>query len=356
MKRLVVVGLMLAVPVGLALALVVMMFGSPVPHRSSSVCDPAAGSVRAVNVDKSAVPDTMVAGYGRDQLVTAAQIMAAGADRGLSARDQQIALATAMGESSLQSLNYGDAVGPDSRGPFQQRDSWGPLEQRLDPYQSAGLFYAQLEQVEGRDQMAPTEAAHRVQRNADPNYYSQFWAPAGQVMAALGGIDLSGMVEVASSSVSCTVMSTDDGAPAAGETSSDGWIAPADGPLTSGFGGRDNPTGSGAQNHWGVDLAPGCDAPIRAAADGSVTNAGPASGFGNWIVIDHGGGVQTVYGHMYDDGVLVRAGDQVKAGQQIGKIGSNGDSTGCHLHYETHVNGDKVDPEAFMDERGVRLG
>ena len=82
--------------------------------------------------------------------------------------------------------------------------------------------------------------------------------------------------------------------------------------------------------------------PIFAARDGDVVAAGPADGFGNWIIIQHtvdGRRVDTVYGHMYDDGVLVKVGQKVTAGQQIGKIGSNGQSTGAHLHLEVWEGG-----------------
>jgi murein DD-endopeptidase MepM/ murein hydrolase activator NlpD len=77
--------------------------------------------------------------------------------------------------------------------------------------------------------------------------------------------------------------------------------------------------------------------PIYAARDGVVVASGPADGFGNWIVIKHtidGNTYSTVYGHMYDDGLLVKVGDTVKAGQQIGTIGNNGQSSGPHLHFE----------------------
>ncbi|MFC9999611.1 peptidoglycan DD-metalloendopeptidase family protein [Nocardia sp. NPDC127526] len=95
--------------------------------------------------------------------------------------------------------------------------------------------------------------------------------------------------------------------------------------------------------HQGVDMAAADGTPIYAAADGLVTEAGPASGFGRWIVLSHnlsGHAYTTVYGHMWDDGLVyadgtpVQVGDQVSAGQQIALVGSNGGSTGPHLHFE----------------------
>ncbi len=120
-----------------------------------------------------------------------------------------------------------------------------------------------------------------------------------------------------------------------GPVNSEGWAFPTttDAKITSGFGIR------GGEEHNGIDLAQAGDAtgkPIFAARDGKVVAAGPAEGFGNWIVIAHdvnGQRVDTLYGHMFDDGVLVKVGDQVKAGQQIGKIGNKGQSSGAHLHF-----------------------
>ena len=88
-----------------------------------------------------------------------------------------------------------------------------------------------------------------------------------------------------------------------------------------------------------------------------MTAAGPASGFGNWIVIDHtidGQPYSTVYGHMWDDGVAVQVGDTVAAGQHIGEVGNNGQSTGAHLHLEVWqggrlTGGSETDPQPWLD-------
>lgn len=113
----------------------------------------------------------------------------------------------------------------------------------------------------------------------------------------------------------------------------------------------------GGEFHQGVDLpSNGLGSPIYAYADGIVVAAGPASGFGQWIVIDHvinGQKVSTVYGHMYPDGVLVHRGERVHAGQLIGREGSNGHSTGPHVHFEYWVGGrltggHSVDPAPYV--------
>lgn len=101
--------------------------------------------------------------------------------------------------------------------------------------------------------------------------------------------------------------------------------------------------GSRGGEHRGVDFAAPAGTPIRAVADGRVVAAGPASGFGHWIVIDSvdetGRRLSTVYGHMWPAGVFVRSGDLVTAGQHIGDVGSNGESSGPHLHFELVPDG-----------------
>ncbi|WP_012532577.1 peptidoglycan DD-metalloendopeptidase family protein [Prescottella equi] len=117
--------------------------------------------------------------------------------------------------------------------------------------------------------------------------------------------------------------------------------------LTSGFGAR------WGEEHKGIDLAGDIGTPIYAAADGTVRNAGEASGFGQWVVLDHvrdGQLVATVYGHI--DTYSVEVGQQVRAGQQIATIGNRGQSTGPHLHWEVWPGGwgtTAVDPEPYYD-------
>lgn len=107
--------------------------------------------------------------------------------------------------------------------------------------------------------------------------------------------------------------------------------------------------------HYGTDLAASLGTPIMAIGDGTVIAAGPASGFGNWVVIDHHNGYVSIYGHMryYD----VRAGQNVSAGQVIAYVGSEGESSGAHLHLEirTGIGGTAYDPEVWLAVRGVYL-
>ena len=127
---------------------------------------------------------------------------------------------------------------------------------------------------------------------------------------------------------------------------------PADKPIktgafTSGYGTRSDPFRGSAAMHSGIDLAGPVGTPIYATADGVVSEAGwNSGGYGNLIKIDHGRGIETRYAHLSK--VNVRAGEKVKRGDLIGKMGSTGRSTGSHLHYEVRIDGRAVNPVPFM--------
>lgn len=132
------------------------------------------------------------------------------------------------------------------------------------------------------------------------------------------------------------------------------WVSPAAGPVTSGFGPRRFPLDPTRTDfHPGIDIAAPLGAPIWAAAAGTVLYAGPAAGFGNEIILLHADGVTTVYGHM--SRLLVTSGP-VRAGQPIALVGSEGESTGPHLHFEVHVRDKLVDPLQWLTANGVVTG
>jgi murein DD-endopeptidase MepM/ murein hydrolase activator NlpD len=122
--------------------------------------------------------------------------------------------------------------------------------------------------------------------------------------------------------------------------------------FSSGFGVRSDPFLGRPAMHTGLDFRASTGDPVRATANGRVVNAGWAGGYGRMIEIDHGNGLSTRYGHLSEIGVKV--GETVKIGQIIGAVGSTGRSTGPHLHYETRIDGDAVDPQKFL-RAGVRL-
>lgn len=123
--------------------------------------------------------------------------------------------------------------------------------------------------------------------------------------------------------------------------------------TTSGYGVRVDPFVGRPAMHTGLDFRGNTGEPVRATATGTVETAGWNGGYGRMVEIDHGNGFSTRYGHL--SAIDVTVGQQVKIGQLIGKIGSTGRSTGPHLHYETRVDGDAVDPQKFL-RAGVRLG
>lgn len=422
-----------------------------------------------------------VAGFSGEQVQNAATIMRVGADLGVDARGQTVAVMTAIGESNLNVLDHGDAAGPDSRGLFQQRAGgrWGSYADRMDPARSAAMFFDGLLEVEGWQDMPATMAAHRVQRNADPRFYENYWTPAVEVVTSLsvhsstlttaegakryelgpvkphtqmlaeevgalfdisdiGGyrqnaVDQGGhpaglavdimtyedralgeqmasyvlenatrlsvdyviwqqaiwragdpgagwqaMVDRGTPSANhldhlhVNVTSTPSGegggpravadcitaslaGPGPGEDFSSEWVVPVDGPLTSGYGLR------WGAFHAGTDIGAACRTPIYAAAGGVVVFAGPGPHprygiTGHVIVLDHGGGLETTYNHMFAWGVGVAVGDRVPAGALIGHVGEDGNATGCHLHFGVYRGGQHTNPAPFMTDKGARLG
>lgn len=313
------------------------------------------------------------------QLQHAATIISVGSGiQGVGRAGITVALAAALTESSLQQLanpaypdsfdypNDGWGWDHDSLGLFQMRPAsgWGSVQQLMDPTFEARAFFGGptgpnypsprgLLDIPGWQQMDPGEAAQSVEVSAYPDRYQNYVPVAETILNALTG--------------------STDAAPAAGSASG-GTTAGADAgagsqvvfplpagtwSLTDGFGPRIDPFTGERSFHTGTDFAAPAGTPILAAADGTVTVAGPVGGYGNLIVIEHhidGQTVATAYGHMWDNGVLVHVGDHVTAGQQIGEVGSDGWSTGPHLHFEVRpggTNGTAIDSAAWLTEHGA---
>ena len=122
--------------------------------------------------------------------------------------------------------------------------------------------------------------------------------------------------------------------------------------FSSGFGVRNDPFLGRPAMHSGLDFRASTGDPVRTTANGKVVTAGWQGGYGRLVEVDHGNGLSTRYGHLSE--INVKVGDIVRIGQVIGAVGSTGRSTGPHLHYETRVEGDAVDPQRFL-RAGVRL-
>lgn len=139
------------------------------------------------------------------------------------------------------------------------------------------------------------------------------------------------------------------------------WVNMADAPslwpvigrVTSSFGERQDPFNGEGAFHAGIDIATAFGDPVRATADGSVEKAGLANGYGREIILDHGYGITTLYGHL--SGFAVTDGEQVRRGQIIGYVGTSGRSTGPHLHYEVRIRNTPVNPHKYLRETMVQL-
>jgi murein DD-endopeptidase MepM/ murein hydrolase activator NlpD len=125
-----------------------------------------------------------------------------------------------------------------------------------------------------------------------------------------------------------------------------GMIWPTDGRLSSGFGYRRHPILGYSRLHAGLDIGNAYGTPIWSAAAGTVIYSGWRGGYGNAVVVDHGGGVSTLYGHLNER--LVAEGDTVDRGEWVGLMGSTGLSTGPHLHFEVRVGGSARDPLVYL--------
>ena len=123
-------------------------------------------------------------------------------------------------------------------------------------------------------------------------------------------------------------------------------LAPARGAVTSGFGPRVHPVTGAHRLHAGLDIGAATGVPVVAAAPGTVTYAGDVSGYGRTVIVDHGGGVTTLYGHQ--SSLAVTSGQPVAAGARLGAVGATGLATGPHLHFEVRVNGAPQNPAGWL--------
>ena len=301
--------------------------------------------------------------YGVTQIRNAAIVINVGADLKMPPRAWVIAVATAMQESRLTNLgNLGSTNDHDSLGLFQQRPSagWGTPQQIIDPVYASTKFYEKLKTVTGWESMSLTQAAQRVQVSAYPDAYAKHEPLATQIVNLLAD----GAANAVGSSLTMVCAS-------AGQIAASGWTTPLKALLGSGFRTAQRPT------HQGVDLIAGRYTPIAAAASGVVSvvkcdedhsgrqtcnvDGYPGKGGCGWMVeIQHADNVMTRYCHMVQR-PSVHEGQQVTAGEIIGRVGTSGNSSGPHLHFEVHLNNDRssagaIDPVPFMKDHGAPLG
>lgn len=157
--------------------------------------------------------------------------------------------------------------------------------------------------------------------------------------------DLSSL-QASSDSIKNQLRSRGGGGGGEGPKGSGQLLRPVGGPMTSAFGPRTHPIFNTVRMHNGVDFGSGMGTPIKSAADGTCVFSGVMSGYGNVVVVDHGGGLATLYAHQSRTACGV--GTKVARGQVIGFVGSTGNSTGPHLHFEVRINGNPVNPAPYL--------
>ncbi|MEU0265177.1 M23 family metallopeptidase [Nocardioides sp. NPDC006303] len=299
----------------------------------------------------------------RTQLTHTATIATIGSRiPGVGREGVRIALMAALTESSLRMLantsawpestqfpNDGNGADHDSLGLFQMRPlaGWGTVAQLMDStYQARAFFGGEngpnrgsprgLLDIPGWRQLPPGAAAQAVEVSAFPDRYTQFEPVADAIIAALA--------------------SHTDGQPAkVTETSRIVFPLPkGTWSATSPYGWRTDPVTGASSLHTGSDYAAPLGTTILAISDGTVTYAGShPSGYGHLILINHtirGREVNSGYAHMYGNGIHVRVGDAVTAGQHIADVGSDGKSTGPHLHFEIRLDGRSTDPTNWLND------
>jgi murein DD-endopeptidase MepM/ murein hydrolase activator NlpD len=149
-------------------------------------------------------------------------------------------------------------------------------------------------------------------------------------------------LQAASDSIAARLRALGSGPGVAGQCEA----RPVPGPITSGFGQRYHPVLQYTRMHSGADMSAGTGTPIHACRAGTVVIAGSQGGYGNAVIIDHGGGMATLYAHQSQ--IATSVGAQVAAGDVIGYVGSTGLATGPHLHFEVRLSGNPVDPAPYL--------
>jgi len=271
-------------------------------------------------------------------------------NRGFSKYSTAILVGTAIQESNLENRPYGGASGTgsndeDSLGLLQQRPSqgWGTPEQLLDPVFATNAFLDQLQTIPDRDTRPMKDVALQIQR-ASPTAYNR-WA-WDDIAIAIVEDNWAGDGKVGNN---CTVSSS----------SNKDWVSPL-APVYrtgDGYGNRFHPIYKVKRFHDGLDLnGVPIGTPIFAINDGVIRHNKFMGGYGYQVYIDHDGeNIDSSYSHMSGFAPGLNKGDEVKAGQVIGYIGSTGGSTGAHLHLEIRVDDKLKNPDAFMSEQGVDI-
>ena len=374
-KKVLILGLAFVLfgPASILLAIGVLM------NPAAASCVAPSGSVTVANVPDSltvTTRDGTTFTLNKTQLTHAATIITIGGGiEGVGRPGITIALMAALTESTLRMLantsaypesgnypNDGNGSDHDSLGLFQMRpqSGWGTVAELMDPqYQTRAFFGGPdgpnypsprgLLDIPGWQQMDPGEAAQAVEVSAYPDRYRNYEPVAEAILAAL----TSGRGEAGPANVVLAAGPVAQSARVVFPLPEGTWV------LTSEFGPRIHPIKGEPSFHTGTDFAAPDGTPILAAADGTVTVAEFSGGYGGLIVIEHqidGQSVATAYAHMWEHGIHVSRGDRVVAGQHIGDVGSSGNSTGPHLHFEVRpggTSGEAVDAAKWLNDHNA---
>ncbi|MET8684857.1 LysM peptidoglycan-binding domain-containing protein [Streptomyces sp. NPDC004732] len=242
-----------------------------------------------------------------------------------------IGIATAYQESRLQNLGHGDR---DSLGLFQQRPSmgWGSAAQVRDPHYASAKFFGVLKGVNWKG-MPLYQAAQAVQRSGHPMAFGQWELSAAKLVVQLSG----------GSGKHAKQYDPSKDAPKP-ETAAQGWVKPVAAAFGTPFG-KPGPMWSSGY-HTGLDFPAPQGTKVVAASSGTVVKTGWAGAYGMLVEIRHQDGKVSRYAHL--SAISIGQGQTVTAGQQIGNVGSTGNSTGPHLHFEVLEGGKQVDPMRFL--------
>lgn len=192
-----------------------------------------------------------------------------------------------------------------------------------------------------QSRMARAEAAPAAESDAgDGGFTEQAYAESLDQLALLRNDALSGHIHGFDTVISPKAVTNWVDLPGAPS------LWPVSGPITSSFGEREDPFNGEGAFHAGVDISAIFGTPVHAAADGVVAKAGLESGYGRVIILDHGNGIETLYGHL--SGFAVTDGQAVRRGQIIGYVGMSGRTTGPHLHYEVRIHNAPVNPHKYL--------
>jgi murein DD-endopeptidase MepM/ murein hydrolase activator NlpD len=354
----------IAIPLALALATAMLTGPSAAGQQPPSLDEQIAAADAELDAAQAKLADTFEAFAAAEERYRVANLAArTAADTANRTRSEAAAAAQHERDMRLEFDDFATAS-------FQQRSSIGSLRAYLGANSPSDLLdrasmmnvlsarYGQVltgtRQAAERKSAADRDARTALDR-ADRDRDAAARAKTTAEQAYRTAVDVQDeakaeTAELAARRASLAAQSdeAEGGSSGGGQSTASGPVVlPAQGTLTSTYGAR------GGSIHFGIDIANSIGTPILSTMAGEVIDSGPASGFGLWVRVQHSSSLITVYGHINES--LVSVGQQVAAGEQIATLGNRGQSTGPHLHFEVHQNGNKIDPLPWLRSQGVNI-